>query len=284
MGFPLMNKMNWRAPLRRILHDKLEKRVRDVTGLMPKDDVRAEDVFIVGFPKSGSTWFQNLVAGAAFGVDPAHAPDTLIHALVPDVHDPRYYKRYATPTYFKSHELPAAHLRNVVYLLRDGRDAMVSYYHHLCAHHGGPVDFLEAVRSGRGLFPCKWHAHVEAWLANPYGARMITIRYEDLIERPLAELRRFCAFAGLERDEATLARIVAGATFDNMRKKEVTSGWDNADWPKDQFFVRRGKVGSYRDEMPADVLEAFMAEARGVMGRVGYGEPVDAGHSSRSRQ
>ena len=33
----------------------------------------AEDIFIVGYPKSGNTWFQNLVVGAVYGMDPRRA-------------------------------------------------------------------------------------------------------------------------------------------------------------------------------------------------------------------
>src|SRR5260221_237037 len=44
-----------------------------------------EDIFVVGYPKSGNTWFQDLVAGVVYGVNPAHAPPSLAHALVPDV-------------------------------------------------------------------------------------------------------------------------------------------------------------------------------------------------------
>ena len=62
----------------------------------------------------------------------------------------------------------------IVYLMRDGRDAMVSYYHHLTAM-SGHIDFHDMVANGRGL-PGKWHEHVERYVANPFGAKMIIIR------------------------------------------------------------------------------------------------------------
>jgi hypothetical protein len=79
-----------------------------------------EDIFIVSYPKSGNTWFQNLACGVVYGVDPRLAPSTLVHDLVPDLGYQKYYRRYANPMFFKSHSLPRADFRRVVYLLRDG--------------------------------------------------------------------------------------------------------------------------------------------------------------------
>jgi hypothetical protein len=229
------------------------------------------DVFIVAFPKSGMTWFQNLVVGTIYGLDAEQVPDTLVQDLVPDVAYKQSYKRYRTPMFFKSHHLPRPEYRRVVYLLRDGRDALVSFWHHLGAlkQQLGPVDFLRMVQEGTHL-PCKWQCHVAEWQANPFGAETLIIRYEDLQVAPVRELVRFCAFVGEAREPALLARVAEKCSFAAMRQREQRFGWDNANWPKDQPFVRRGVVGSYKDEMPADVLEAFLAEAGEILRQVGY--------------
>ena len=237
-------------------------------GLRPITDTEPADLFVSSYPRSGVTWFQNLLAGVVFGVDPEFAHDALIQDLVPDVHYKSHYKRYGPIAYCKSHALPQKKYRRVVYLLRDGRDVMVSYYHFLTALEG-KLDFLRLVQ-GLGLSPCHWHEHVEAWLANPHGAEMIVLRYEDLQASPVRELRRFCDFAGLKRDDAHLAHVAGKASFALARAKELRHGWDNANWPKDRAFVRRGVVGSYRDEMPPDVLAAFLARAGPTLARLGY--------------
>ena len=118
------------------------------------------DVFIVAYPKSGITWLQNMVAATLYGLDPQRAPDSLVQELVPDVHYKQLYKRFRTPMVFKTHHLPRPEYRRVVYLLRDGRDVMVSYWHHLEAldngesftvnRNGVPVGELVPVR--RRLF------------------------------------------------------------------------------------------------------------------------------------
>ncbi|MSQ94000.1 MAG: sulfotransferase domain-containing protein [Gemmataceae bacterium] len=244
-------------------------------GLTPIRQARAEDIFIVGYPKSGNTWFQNLVSSVVYGADPELTPDSVIQELVPDVHAKQYYQRFATPTFFKSHDLPAPEHKRVVYLLRDGRDAMVSFLHYIrvCLHPD--LDFLEFVRnvprwSGQGT----WSEHVETWLSNPFQCQLMTIRYENLLEDTVRELRRFCEFVGIRPAPGHLESVAAKATFAKMRQKELNQdGWANgshASWPKDKFFIRRGKRGSYKDEMPADVLKAFLQQAGPTLAKCGY--------------
>jgi hypothetical protein len=241
-------------------------------GFVPITELVEDDIFVVGYPKSGNTWSQDLVAGTVFGVLPEFAPPELALDLVPDVHASPCYKRYATPMYFKSHSLPDPAYKNVVYLLRDGRDVMVSYFYHRLALEGpvAPVDFLEMVQTGKGLFLSKWHQHVEAWLSNPFSARMIVIKYEDLKEDTARELDGFCKFAGVDRSTEFLRMIAQGTTFDKMQKREMNLGLGDPQWPKEKLFRRRGVVGSYKDEMPAEALQAFLAESGDVLHRCGY--------------
>lgn len=107
---------------------------------VPTSQTREDDIFVVSYPKSGATWLQNLISGLVHRVDPATTPDTVIQELVPDVHYKSEYQRcYGNRSFFKSHSLPDPQYRNVVYLLRDGRDAMVSYCHHMGALESPPM-------------------------------------------------------------------------------------------------------------------------------------------------
>ncbi len=238
-------------------------------GWQPIAQTEPTDVYIVAYPKSGITWFQSLVAGAVYGLDPEQAPDRLTQDLVPDVHYKSCYKRYRTAMFFKSHHLPRPEYRRVVYLLRDGRDVVVSYWHHLRALGRDDLDLAEVI-SGNNLFPCKWHEHVARWTANPFDAEILLIRYEDLQADAVRELARFCAFIDEPRDAAELARVAAKCSFAAMRRREERFGWDNAAWPRDKPFVRRGITGSYRDEMPLEVLTAFLAQAEPTLRQYGY--------------
>ena len=238
--------------------------------LVPINEHGPDDIFVVGYPKSGNTWVQNLIAAALYGVELDSASDASVQDLVPDVSSRQTYPRRPERMFFKSHALPTADYRRVIYLLRDGRDVMVSYLHHLRALTSEPVDFLDLVRTGRRLFPCKWHEHVRQWWPNPFAADFLVVRYEELKRDAAAELRRICAFAGRRLETAALERAARKAAFEAMQDREKRLGWQNAAWPKDKPFIRRGAVGSYADEMPPEVLTAFLNEAGPTLKLVGY--------------
>jgi len=234
------------------------------------EQTNSADIFIAAFPKSGVTWVQHMVAGALFGPSLAHAPNKLIQDLVPDVHQTPYYRRYLTPTFFKTHQVPRASYRRVIHLVRDGRDALVSYHHYLVAK-GGSADFMKLVTAGDGSSFSRWHEHTEAWLANPHRAEVLRVSYEGLKRAPLEELERICRFADITRSRTDLEEAVRVSSFEAMREKDKKEDWIQ---PKvrgsDERFVRRGTVGSHKDEMPAAVLQAFLELSAPTLRKLGY--------------
>lgn len=261
------------TPIQQNIDAEFYAQLRALTGLLPNNEILAEDVIIAAYMKSGSTWFRNLIAGVIYGIDPEFAPFKLVWDLVPNYGPKRpFYKRYSTPMYFKSHDLPQPQFKRVVYLIRDGRDVMVSYFHHFKTMEGGKdADFLKVVKGKKGLpAACKWHRHVETWLSNPYDAQMLIIKYEDLKTNPVNELQRFCAFVGEKRDEAFLKLIAEKAAFEKMRQKEAANGMGLLAWPKEKAFVRRGEIGSYKDEMPPEILDIFLLDAEATLRKLGY--------------
>jgi hypothetical protein len=228
-----------------------------------------QDIFVAGYPKSGNTWIQHLITGVLFGVDTRYLPDKLVQEVVPDVHHKRYYKRFGTVCFFKTHHLPRPEYRRVVHLVRDGRDVMASYYAHQ-RNLGARVTLEEMIIGGRGLFPCTWHDHGQQWLENPFDAEILRVRYEDLKRDPLGEIKRLCAFAEIEREDEVLVRAIEGCSFSEMQRKEREYGWHSKKWPENKSFVRKGSVGGYKDEIPNELLHHFDRQASELLERFGY--------------
>ena len=196
-------------------------------GLTSVETIGERDIVIVGWPKSGNTWLQNCVAGLLYGLQPEWTPDAVIQTLVPDLHWFPAYRRFQPAMFFKSHSLPRPQYRRVVYLVRDGRDALVSFYHHQAAVTGGAVDWQNLIARGAGEFGT-WAQHVRAWQDNPYQAEMMTMTYEDMKQDLPRELVRLGAFAGLERDDAMIRAAAEGASFAMMKLQDQRFGQSGA--------------------------------------------------------
>ena len=210
---------------RNIAHQKLINQ-----GYIPIYEFNENDIFLVAFPKSGITWLQNLIVGLLYGIDTQYLPDKLTQDIVPDIYEKSFYKRYGLFTIFKSHELPKKEYKRVIYLVRDGRDAIVSYYHYN-KNLGINVSLEEMVLKNKNVFPAPWWQHTQSWINNSFASEIIYVRYEDLLKQPLVELKRICKFLNIERDNELIQRVIEGNTFELMKKKaKLYNGIGLRDW------------------------------------------------------
>lgn len=226
------------------------------------------DIVIAGFPKSGNTWMQSILSGLQCGVDASVASDTIIQDLVPDLHVNRVGRRHSGMMFFKSHHMPRADFRKVIHLVRDGRDVLVSYYHFRRAL-GYKGSMRELMFEDNALYR-DWRTHAKQWIENPYDAEYMLLRYEDLLANPEHEFSRICQFAGLTVDTDRMKDVVRWSNFKSLRQKEDRIGGDNPDWPKEHNFFRRGKRGSYLDEMDGETLDEFLNLNAETMETLGY--------------
>ena len=229
-----------------------------------------QDVFIAGYPKSGNTWMQNILASIIFGIDPLFLPDRLTQELIPETKKVvTYYKRYLSFTCFKTHDLPKPEYRKVIYLVRDGRDAMASYFAMQKAL-GKRITLENMIVEGKGIVPCKWYEHSRKWIENPFDAEIIQIKYEDLLNEPKQEIKKICSFLGLDRSDVLIEKCIEGNSFKSMQKKEEIYGINNRKWNRNEKFVRKGKIGTYKTEIPEDLITYFSNESENELRYFGY--------------
>jgi len=142
-----------------------------------------------------------------------------------------------------------------VHLVRDGRDAAMSFL-------DVPAGIMTAgwghPRDAAG-FAAQWATEVRAAqaLGSRVAERYLEVRYEALVASPGEELRRICAFAGLEYDDAMLGYV--GQT-ESARKEHQR----RLDEPP------RVGVRDWRTEMPPEDVAAFEAVAGDLLRDLGY--------------
>lgn len=255
--------------------------------------VRASDVFIVGHPKSGNTWLAYMVATLLRKDHEGHVTLRNVGTCIPTIHaahswetrgsdyriaehddlpDPRFF-RNEVPAY------PQAYPR-VLYLLRDPRAALVSYYHMYRTETDSPRpfdDFLtEYLTYGRirSWEPVgRWDHQVMWWLDRAERtSRVKVVRYEDMVQDRRAVLDAVAQFAGIEHEERDLRLAVARGSFDEMRRNEQLYGAEAYTREQAQRgrFIRRGKVDGWKDEADPALIERIESAFAPAMRRAGY--------------
>lgn len=206
-----------------------------------------DDVFIIGYPKSGNTLLQSLIAHLVFGVR-IDAPISLINNCVTEYYNNPFYFRNNNRHFFKSHELPKPEYKKVIYIVRDGRDAIRSYYY-MMKNMGKECSIKKLYENGGEIFVGNWVNHVKKWTTNEFNANILYIRYEDLITNKKSIIIEICNFLNIDRNDQEIDQVIEATSLENMKKMEKSYGWDKIktiqDWKEGGNFVREGSQKGY---------------------------------------
>jgi len=130
--------------------------------------------WLASYPKSGNTWVRFLIANL---VRPNETIDfSNVNGVIPgpEVTRNRDLMRIPRPRIIKSHQYFDPRYKQVIYIVRDPRDVVVSQYHfqrkRKIVADGFPLsDFVSRFLAGETCFYGSWGEHVSSWLATRTG-------------------------------------------------------------------------------------------------------------------
>lgn len=168
--------------------------------------------------------------------------------------------------FLKTHEMPGEDSWPAIYLVRDGRDALVSYAHYVLYEERGiaPDSDRELfLRTLEELILSKerfggWGRHVLEWTQR--SAPTCVVRFEDLITGPEKELRRALAAIGGFQVTPT------GVSPPSFQRLHQAVPW----------FFRSGKAGAWPAQMPSYLQALFWEHHGEAMEALGYGRTMSA--------
>lgn len=232
--------------------------------------IEENDIFIASYPRSGNTWVRFLIA-SLLTRETVHFRN--IDRFVPDLHKKWWVSAVkGRPRFIKSHIPCYEHYPKSVYIVRDGRDALVSFFHYHAERRNFKGSFSEFVKKEASEQFGTWAAHVSNALqfASDHPSRMLIVRYEDLLAAPLEEIKKIASFCGLPAGQRELERAVERCSFKELRRVEQKHGPETPGSRKN--FFREGRSGQWKDHFSENDLKEFMGEASAVLKQLGYAD------------
>ncbi len=238
-----------------------------------------DDTFLVSYPKSGNTWARFLLANLMFPGDAVKFSN--LERKIPDVYKvtQNELRQVPRPRILKSHEYFDPRYKKVIYIVRDPRDVVVSYYHfHLkkgVIPEGYPLDrYVVRFVAGEVDAYGSWRENVASWLATRYGkSDFLLLRYEDMLEQTHNELSKMAAFLGIDRSGEEITTAVSLSSADRMRKleKKEADVWVNTkESRKDIPFVRHANSGQWHSVLSEEMVGEIEAAWGDLMRPLGY--------------
>jgi hypothetical protein len=233
-------------------------------------------VWLASFPRSGNTLVRILLhhvfgrqSYSLYEERPGEGGEENIASVMGSagqvsMDDLDVLRRRPDTSLVKTHGLPCDD-SPALCLVRDGRDALVSYGHFVRAYEPAAAgrrtfeDQLRILIESRVHFG-GWSGNVRAWYARPGGGPTVWLRYEDLVRDSLVRLSEAMGRLGVElRDTGAPPPDFAG-----LHRR----------WPD---FFRAGAIGGWRREMSEELHGLFWERHHEPMGWFGYDRPaVDA--------
>lgn len=191
--------------------------------------LRPNDVVIATYPKSGTTWMQQLVHGLRSDGSMAFEEITdvmpwleVAHDIGQDLNAEQYGPIRAFKTHFSWHEVPKG--GRYIVVVRNPNDVLLSYYHFLNGYLFKEDSitlkdftqefFIPGGRSGR------YWPHLHSWWSQIDNPQVLLVSYESMLTDLPLIARRVADFMGLNVSQQTLDVAINQASYAFMKAHE----------------------------------------------------------------
>ena len=235
---------------------------------------RTDDVFIASFPKSGTTWTQQIVR-LVYSRGQVHEDDPSLHAIIPwlddseDLPDLSVVDDMPSPRVFKSHNpyhlLPKrlTEANRLIYVTRNAKDTALSMYFHTFGcwmyEYDEPIEhFIAEFIAGRVEYGPYW-THLRSWYEQRDRPNLLVLHYEVMQDDLKIAVQSVARFLDQDLTDEEIDRIAEASTFGSMKQDPRTSMqmWDEEQRKPGMPFMRKGKVGDWQNHFTPALARTF---------------------------
>ncbi|PHS28707.1 MAG: sulfotransferase [Robiginitomaculum sp.] len=277
------DKVNWPQKTRELVHNHFDSAIWDEFAF------RDDDIIITSYAKSGTTWLQQIVAQLIFqgeeGLNVADMSPWLDFRLPPKREKLADLEAQTHRRFVKTH-LPVDALRfspkaKYLYIARDGRDVLWSYYNHHSKHMPQMYERMAAVcppdiepfappqkevvgyfhewlaRDGWPIWP--YWDNINSWWAVRDLPNVMMLHFSALKADLPGQMRKISAFLDIPIDESKWDTIVQHCTFEYMKANaEQNTPLGGLMWEGGaKTFINKGTNGRWRDLLSAQECKDY---------------------------
>ncbi len=239
------------------------------------------DIFLVGYFRSGCTWSRFLFGNFIHQEEPVTFAN--VARLVPTIYKVPDRVLRTLPRFLQSHECFDPRYRKVIYIVRDPRDVAVSFYFYnlkvRVIPNGYSMDDFVTQLVDANVVPYAdrvgcWQDHVLSWVRLREGQPDFRLlRYEDLLADPAKQLATLAPMLGIEPSPARIERAVqlsSASHMQSLEKKQSQQWVATKDTRQDIPFVREAKSGGWRDKLSPAAVQTIERAWGSTMKELGY--------------
>lgn len=256
------------------------------------------DVFVVGYPKSGTTWLQFMMCSIfKKGQPPKKLEDLLRQSPFLDVVGGELVATAPRPVIIKSHlhfdKMVFSEEAKYVCVVRNPYDCCVSFYHHTKTfpmygfQNGTFEEFFDLFLQGR-VDLGDYFAHLISWYDQRSRPNILYTTYEDIKRDTASWILKITDFINPElgshfqANPDVLERVVKSCSVDAMKEMNAefrrftlvdlgsclgdskNTPCDASKKPIEGDFVRKGIVGDWKNHFTVDQINRMKAKIASV--------------------
>lgn len=231
---------------------------------------RKDDIYIVTYPKSGTTWMQMIIYLLIYKKEPDFDH---IYNVSPWLSNEAFKRSSAkrvnelpSPRFFKSHDrydkFVPGFKGKIIYVYRNVFDLTVSYFYHKKHYNDSKLELQQLI--DESFNPSKeynWFNYHEKWLINKNNHPIFYVSYENLKLDLEGAIKQLAQFLEIPLSDELLELVKKYASFEYMKANEQKFG----EQPEEKHqmvynqFIRKGEVGSGKEEL-TDEQRNFLTE------------------------
>ncbi|XP_061167008.1 sulfotransferase 2A8-like [Saccostrea echinata] len=231
------------------------KRIADIVNL----PTRKDDVFVIGYPKSGHHWLNEIVPRLQHScLDTSHKLVDTFLEYMPDLQE---LENLPSPRILTSHVpvkyIPKENNGKIIHCIRNPKDIAVSAFYHIIAD---PVtkdywlpdwpNFFDDFLGGESYYG-SWFEREKEWeeAARQNPEKILIVYYEDLKKNSMETMRRISNFLGTSSDPTFLQAVYDECTFEKVKERKKDTRWS--------FIYRKGEVGDWKSMFTEEQSKNF---------------------------